>query len=118
MKKSVLFLSSSIGLGHAPRDLAIARELRKRNHEIEISWLAGDPAARVIEEAGEFLLPECKQLGKDSYLAEKISTGYGLNINKYLFSVLLEWKKSVDVFRAVTKKKKFDLIIADEAYEL
>lgn len=118
MKKSVLFISSSIGLGHAPRDLAIAQELRKRNPELEIFWLAGDPAGRLIEEAGEFLLPESQKLGKDSYCAEKISKGYQLNINKYLFSVLVEWKKSIDVLRMVTKKKRFDLIIADEAYEL
>lgn len=118
MKKSVLFISSSIGLGHAPRDLAIARELKKRNPELEILWLAGDPAGRLIEEAGEFLLPESQQLGQDSYCAEKVSNGYQLNINKYLFNVLKEWKKSIDVLRLITKKKRFDLIIADEAYEL
>lgn len=118
MKKSVLFISSSIGLGHAPRDLAIARELKKQNPELEILWLAGDPAGRLIKEAGEFLLPESQQLGKDSYCAEKVSNGYQLNINKYLFSVLMEWKKSINVLRFITKKKRFDLIIADEAYEL
>lgn len=118
MKKNVLFISSSIGLGHAARDLAIARELKKRNPNIEISWLAGDPACRVIEEAGEYLLPECQLLGKDSYLAEKVSKGYGLNVNKYLFRVLLEWRKSIVATRRITKKKKFHLIIADEAYEL
>lgn len=118
MKKRVLFISSSIGLGHAPRDLAITRELKKRNPELEILWLAGDPAGRVIQEAGEFLLPESQQLGQDSYCAEKVSNGYQLNINKYLFKVLKEWKKSIDVFRLITNKKRFDLIIADEAYEL
>jgi len=118
MKKTVLFLSSSIGLGHAPRDLEIARELRKSNPEIEIHWLAGEPAATVIQEAGEFLLPECKELGKDSSCAERVSKGYELNINKYLFTVLLEWKKSINVLRKLTKKNKYDLIIADEAYEL
>ena len=118
MKKNVLFISSSIGLGHASRDLAIAREIRKRTPDIEISWLAGDPARRVIEEAGEYLLPECELLGKDSYLAEKVSNGYGLNVNKYLFSVLLEWRKTIAAIRRLIKEKKFDLIIADEAYEL
>ncbi|MFJ5717598.1 glycosyltransferase [Neobacillus sp. NPDC093127] len=118
MKKNVLFISSSIGLGHAARDLAIAREMKKRNPDIEISWLAGDPALTVIKEAGEKLLPECELLGKDSYLAEKVSNGFGLNVNKYLFTVLLEWRKSIMAIRRLTKEKKFDLIIADEAYEL
>lgn len=57
MKKKILFISSSIGLGHAARDLAIANEIRKCNPDVEISWLAGDPARRIIEEAGESLLP-------------------------------------------------------------
>ena len=118
MKKNVLFISSSIGLGHAARDLAIAKELKKRNPDIEISWLAGDPARRVIEEAGEYLLPECELLGEDSYLAEKVSNGFKLNVNKYLFTVLLEWRKSITAISRLTKEKKFDLIIADEAYEL
>lgn len=118
MKKKVLFISSSIGLGHAARDLEIAREMKKRNPDIEISWLAGDPARRVIKEAGENLLPECELLGKDSYLAEKVSNGFKMNVNKYLFRVLLEWRKSIFATRRLTKEKKFDLIIADEAYEL
>ena len=41
-----------------------------------------------------------------------------MNVNKYLFSVLLEWRKSIIAIRRITKRKKFDLIIADEAYEL
>ncbi|MEH7251877.1 glycosyltransferase [Neobacillus niacini] len=118
MKKNVLFISSSIGLGHAARDLAIAREIRKRNPEIEISWLAADPAIRIIEEEGENLLPECKLLTEESHLAEKVSNGFGLNVNTYLFRVLLEWRKSIAAINRIIREKKFDLIIADEAYEL
>ena len=44
--------------------------------------------------------------------------GSELNVNKYLFRVLLEWRKSITAIRRITKGKKFDLIIADEAYEL
>jgi predicted glycosyltransferase len=118
MHKKVLFISSSIGLGHAARDLAIAREIKRRNPYIEISWLAGDPAYRVIKEAGENLLPECELFGEDSYLAEKVSNGFGMNVNKYLFGVLWEWRKSIITINKLTKEKKYDLIIADEAYEL
>lgn len=118
MKKNVLFISSSIGLGHAARDVAIAREIRSRNPDIEISWLAADPALRIIEEAGENLLPECKLLTEESHLAEKVSNGFGLNVNTYLFRVLLEWRKSIVAINRIIREKKFDLIIADEAYEL
>ena len=118
MKKEVLFISGSIGLGHVARDLAIARELKKQNPDINISWLAGEPAARLIRESGELLLDESMELGEDSGCAEKISNGYQMNINKYLFTVLLEWRKSINVLRRITKHKKFDLIIGDETYEL
>jgi predicted glycosyltransferase len=49
----VLYISGSIDLGHARRDLAIARELRRLDPEVEIMWLAGDPARHLIAEAGE-----------------------------------------------------------------
>ncbi|MGH2815352.1 MAG: alpha/beta fold hydrolase, partial [Actinomycetota bacterium] len=38
--KRALYLSSPIGLGHARRDLAIARELRRQVPGLEIDWLA------------------------------------------------------------------------------
>jgi uncharacterized iron-regulated protein len=36
----VLYISGSIGLRHARTDLAIARELRRLDPEVEIMWLA------------------------------------------------------------------------------
>ena len=38
--RRALYLSSPIGLGHARRDLAIARELRRQVPGLEIDWLA------------------------------------------------------------------------------
>jgi hypothetical protein len=49
----VLYISGSIGLRHARRDLAIAREPRRLDPEVEIMWLAGKPARHLIAEAGE-----------------------------------------------------------------
>lgn len=40
----ILFISGSIGLGHAARHRAIAGELRRPRPGVEIDWLAGDPA--------------------------------------------------------------------------
>ena len=42
-RKRALFVSSPIGLGHARRDVAIARELRALHPDLEIDWLAQDP---------------------------------------------------------------------------
>lgn len=118
MTKKILFISGSIGLGHVLRDLAIARELRNKNKNLEIYWMAGQPAAQVIKEAGETLLEESKYLGQESHFAEKMAKGHGMNINNYLFGVLREWAKSVWTLKKLTKEKEFDLIIGDEVYEL
>ena len=66
----VLYIRDSIGLGHAARDLAIARELRALNPEVEIMWLAGKPARRLIAEAGETLLPETEAFAHETGVAD------------------------------------------------
>jgi hypothetical protein len=38
-----LYVSSPIGLGHAQRDVAIARQLRSLHPDLQIDWLAQDP---------------------------------------------------------------------------
>ena len=45
-------MSSPIGLGHARRDIAIARELRGLHPDLEVDWLAQDPVTRVLRVAG------------------------------------------------------------------
>ncbi|OGD19143.1 MAG: hypothetical protein A2W03_05905 [Candidatus Aminicenantes bacterium RBG_16_63_16] len=57
----VLFVSGSLGLGHATRDLAVARELRRRASGIEIGWLAASPTTETLAGAGEALVPECRE---------------------------------------------------------
>ena len=51
-KRKALYISSPIGLGHAQRDLAIARELRKLHPDLEIDWFTVDPAAAYLEREG------------------------------------------------------------------
>ena len=41
-RRRALYLSSPIGLGHARRDVAIARELRGLHPDLEVDWLAQD----------------------------------------------------------------------------
>ncbi len=47
-----LYVSSPIGLGHAQRDVAIARELRRLEPDLQIDWLAQDPVTRVLDGGG------------------------------------------------------------------
>ena len=49
-RKRALYISSPIGLGHARRDVAIAKELRRLVPDLEIDWLAQDPVTRVLAE--------------------------------------------------------------------
>ncbi len=51
-RRRALYVCSPIGLGHAQRDVAIAKELRKRVPDLEIDWLAQDPVTRVLDGRG------------------------------------------------------------------
>jgi UDP-N-acetylglucosamine:LPS N-acetylglucosamine transferase len=118
-KKRILFISGSLGLGHASRDLAIAKELRRHDPEINIVWLAAPPASSVLRKAGEKLLPEADLYANDTLIAEKSAKqGYRLNLLKYLFKAMGSWKQNVKIFERAAGNEKFDLIIADEAYEI
>jgi hypothetical protein len=56
--RRAIFVSSSIGLGHIQRDLAVARELRNLVPELEIHWWAQHPVTTVLEAAGEIIHPQ------------------------------------------------------------
>ncbi len=117
--KKVLYVSGSLGLGHVIRDLAIANELRRQNPGIGISWLACHPATRLLTEAGEDLLPEAKLYGNENVPAERAAQeGHRLNILKYPFNARMEWLRNINAFRRATDRQRFDLVIADEAYEI
>jgi UDP-N-acetylglucosamine:LPS N-acetylglucosamine transferase len=117
-RRSILYISGSLGLGHIVRDLAITRELRKQNPDIEISWLAASPASSLLKEMGENLLPESELYANDNMIAEKTATGFHLNLLKYLFHARKAWAHNADIFRQVVNKAAFDLVIGDETYEI
>lgn len=117
-RKKILYISGSLGLGHITRDLAIARELRRQNPEIELSWLAAHPANVVLKEAGENLLPEANLYADENIPAENAAKGTQLNLLKYLSNAKREWAHNVKIFKQVTSREQFDLIIGDEAYEI
>lgn len=116
--KKVLFISGSIGLGHVTRDLAIARELRKNNPQTEIFWLAAQPASSVLKQAGEKLLPEANQYADENIFAENAAKGVRLNILSYLLNARVGWTHNAEIFKKVVGKERYDLVIADEAYEI
>src|SRR5215218_2483981 len=114
----VLYIRDSIGLGHAARDLAIARELRALNPEVEIMWLAGDPARKLIAEAGETLLPETEAFAHETGVAENTSGEFSLNVLRYALRAQGAWMRAVAAFKVVTARYHYDLLIGDERYEI
>ena len=115
----VLYISGSIGLGHARRDLAIARELRRLDPRVEISWLAGEPASHLIAEAGETLIPESAAYGDETAVAEDAAEGFSLNLlGRFALRARSAWKRAVAIFEEVSAKHPYDLLIGDEIYEI
>ena len=114
----VLFVSGSIGLGHARRDLAIARELRRLNPGVELVWLAGEPASQVIAEAGETLLPEAAAYGDETSSAEDASEEFSLNLMAMGLRAQSAFKRTVAMFEEVSVKYPYDLLVGDETYEI
>jgi predicted glycosyltransferase len=118
VSKRVLYVSSPIGLGHARRDVAIAKELRGLVDGVEIDWLAQDPVTRVLEAEGERIHPASRWLANESGHFESESAEHDLHcfqawrrMDEILISNFM-------VFHDVAREEDYDLWIGDEAWEL
>jgi pimeloyl-ACP methyl ester carboxylesterase/predicted glycosyltransferase len=116
--RRALYVSSPIGLGHAWRDVAIARELRALHPDLQIDWLAQDPVTRVLETCGERIHPASALLANESRHIAAESREHELN-------VFQAWRRMDEillanfmVFRDVVRDEPYDLWIGDEAWEL
>jgi len=114
----ILFICSTLGLGHVTRDLAIAKELRKIRPNIKISWLAAPPVSDYLRENNETLLPESELWPSDTLVAEKTSDGISLNLTQYLVNVNETWNEQLRIFEEIIGKYSFDLIVGDETYRI
>ena len=117
-RNKALFVSSPIGLGHAARDVAVARELRNLVPDLEISWLAQNPVTRVLEAEGEHIHPASRYLANESRHIESESAEHDLHCFqawRRMDEILLS---NFMVFHDVIEKEDFDLWIGDEAWEL
>jgi pimeloyl-ACP methyl ester carboxylesterase/predicted glycosyltransferase len=116
--KRALYVSSPIGLGHAQRDVAIARELRMIHPDLEIDWLAQDPVTRVLEDEGERIHPASAELASESSHMESESAEHDLHCFQ-------TWRRMDEIlvnnfmlFHDVVEAEPYDLWIGDEAWEL
>jgi pimeloyl-ACP methyl ester carboxylesterase/predicted glycosyltransferase len=116
--RRALYLSSPIGLGHARRDLAIARELRHLHPDLEIDWLAQHPVTALLETAGETIHPASKILVNESRHIENEADEHDLHVFQALRSMDEILVANFMLFQEVVEERNYDLVIADEAWEV
>ncbi len=113
-----LFVSSPIGLGHARRDVAIARELRALVPGLRIDWLAQDPVTRVLATEGETVHPASRHLASESGHFESECAEHDLHAFQAIRRMDEIMCANFMVFDDVVRAEPYDLWIADEAWEL
>ena len=118
MSVKVLYISGNIGLGHVTRDLAIAAALRARNPEVEISWLASEPALTVLRQAGEHLHPLSSHYRSDTAVADRLSGSGQLNLIAYAFGAGRGWLSHALAVRRLLAREGVDVVVGDETYDL
>jgi UDP:flavonoid glycosyltransferase YjiC (YdhE family) len=114
----VLFISGSVGLGHVTRDVAICGQLRKTRPDVEVHWMAQEPAVNILEEMGEYVLPESSELANETEIAEDTARGPSLNLVSYQSKTRKHWASNKEVYRRATTRQEYDLVVGDETYDL
>lgn len=116
--RRALFISSSIGLGHVHRDIAVARELRTLIPDLEIHWWAQHPATQVLEAAGERMHPKSHLQALESAHWEEESSQHDLHAF-YAFRRMDEiFCANFMLFHDITRETPYDIWIGDEAWEV
>ncbi len=117
-QKRALYLSSPIGLGHARRDLAVTRELRKLHPDLQVDWLAQDPVTRFLEANAETVHAASVLLANESAHIEAECGEHDLNAFQAIRSMDEILIKNFMVFQEVLEEERYDLVIADEAWDV
>jgi predicted glycosyltransferase len=114
----VLYISGSIGLGHVVKDLAIASKLRTISQDVEITWIATNPATDYLKEKGETIHPLSHKFSSYSAFAEKSASKARLNLVNYVLASLRGWYRNVITFREIIRKEHYDVVVGNETYEI
>jgi pimeloyl-ACP methyl ester carboxylesterase/predicted glycosyltransferase len=116
--RRALYLSSPIGLGHARRDLAVARELRAHHPDLEIDWLTQHPVTRVLADAGERVHPASAWLANESAHVEEQSADHDLHVFEAIRRMDEIMVANFMVFADVVEQGDYDLVVGDEAWDV
>jgi len=113
-----LLVSSPIGLGHAWRDVAIARELRRQVPGLEVEWLAQPPLTTLLEACGETVHPASAELAPEARHVDAESGEHELHAFQMLRRMDEILCANFMVFQDVVSRERFDVWIADEGWEV
>ncbi len=113
-----LLVSSPIGLGHVWRDVAIADELRGLHPGLEIEWLAQHPVTTVLEARRERIHPASAELAPEAAHVDAETREHELNAFEMLRRLDEIFCANFMVFDDLVRSERFDLWIADEAWEV
>ena len=116
--RRALVVSSPIGLGHAWRDVAIARELRRLVPGLEVEWLAQPPVTKLLAECGETVHPASAELAPEAAGVDADAGEHELHAFQMLRRLDEIFCANFMVFDDVVRQEPFDLWIADEAWEI
>ncbi|HEV2140661.1 MAG TPA: alpha/beta fold hydrolase [Candidatus Dormibacteraeota bacterium] len=116
--KRALLISSPIGLGHAWRDVAIARELRRQVPGLEVEWLAQAPLTTLLEAVGEKVHPASHELAPESAHVDNEAREHELHAFQMIRRMDEILCANFMVFHDVVAQEKFDAWIADEGWEI
>lgn len=117
-KPRALLISSPIGLGHAWRDVAIARELRRLVPGLEVEWLAQAPLTTLLEACGETVHAASAELAPEAKHVDAESGEHELHAFQMLRRMDEILCANFMVFHDVVKQERFDVWIADEGWEI
>ncbi|MGH7683156.1 MAG: glycosyltransferase, partial [Vulcanimicrobiaceae bacterium] len=117
-RKRVLFLSSPIGLGHAQRDLAIARALRAQHPEIDVTWLSQHPVTSCLQDAGETIHSASAALVNESAHFESECTEHDLHAFEAIRRMDEIMVANFMTFYELLGEERFDLVVGDESWDV
>ena len=116
--RRALLASSPIGLGHAWRDVAIARELRRIVPGLEVDWLAQPPVTTMLEACGELLDPASADLAPEAAGVDGEAGEHALHAFQMLRRLDEIFCANFMVFHDLVREEAFDVWIGDEAWEI
>jgi pimeloyl-ACP methyl ester carboxylesterase/UDP:flavonoid glycosyltransferase YjiC (YdhE family) len=116
--KRALLVSSPIGLGHAWRDVAVARELRRLVPGLEVHWLAQPPLTTLLEACGESVHPASAELAPEAAHVDAEAGEHELHAFQMLRRLDEIFCANFMVFHDLVREEPFDVWVADEAWEL